>query len=89
LIDEYIIAFDEALPKVDSLVTLDQILTFFSKDDGKREHADVERDDLIAGMRSYQLRKALPGKMGDIETSGSYDDWFKMTNWCNGRFDVL
>lgn len=64
LIDDYIKLFEDGELTINSKVTLKEMRTFVTKDNGKREHADGKHDDTIFSggialqMRKYEKKKA-------------------------------
>lgn len=61
MIDDFKGLYEDNNLKVNSSTTLDQMLTFVKKDNGKREHADGKHDDMLfADFIAIQLRKLQP-----------------------------
>lgn len=61
MIDKFIELFDEDNLNIRSDTTLDQMLTFVKKDNGKREHADGKSDDMLfADYIALQMRILRP-----------------------------
>lgn len=61
MIDKFIELFDEDNLNIRSDTTLDQMLTFVKKDNGKREHADGKSDDMLfADFIALQMRILRP-----------------------------
>ena len=73
MIDDYIIAWEDGLLKVNSAITLSEMKTFTVKENGKREHANGKQDDaLISGMIALQMRKLEPKRARSMSGSGLY-----------------
>ena len=61
MIDKYIELFDEDNILIRSETSLDQMLTFVKKENGKREHADGKSDDMLfADFIALQMRILRP-----------------------------
>ncbi len=61
MIDDFIAAYEENTLTINSTLTLTEMKTFVTKDNGKREHANGKHDDaLIAGMICIQMKKLKP-----------------------------
>lgn len=64
MIDDFKKLHEEGNLKINSATTLDQMLTFVKKENGKREHAEGKHDDMLFAdyiaiqMRKYQPRSA-------------------------------
>lgn len=57
IIDDFKMLYEEGHLKINSKITLNQMLTFVKKDGGKREHADGKQDDaLFAGFIAVHMR---------------------------------
>lgn len=58
MIDDFVSLFEEQEAEIRSKTTLSQMMTFIKKDNGKREHADGKKDDLLfADFIAIQMRK--------------------------------
>lgn len=63
MIDEFVMLFEEETIKINSALTLKQMMTFVKKENGKREHADGKHDDAIfAAMIAQQMVKHYKDK---------------------------
>lgn len=61
MIDDFVILFEDGYLIINSEVTIREMKTFVTKENGKREHANGKHDDsLIAGMIGIIMRKYEP-----------------------------
>jgi hypothetical protein len=58
MVDDFVRMFEEGNLKINSKITIAEMMTFIKKDNGKREHADGKNDDaLFAGFIAIQMIK--------------------------------
>jgi len=61
MIDDFLMLFEEGSLTIRSHITISEMRTFITKDNGKREHADGKHDDaLFGGFIAMQMRRFYP-----------------------------
>lgn len=66
MIDGFVILYEDNYLEINSAITISEMKTFVTKDNGKREHATGKHDDsLIAAMIGIEMRKYEP-KQGRV-----------------------